>query len=93
MVRIYEFLKRTGIGDRDDLARRLGVSRKAVDSWSSGGRNPTYDMCIQLMELGMTVEELFGYPYPSTAAPRSELKDVARELLEEIKEELRNEER
>ena len=38
-------------------------------------------------------EELFGYPYPSTAAPRSELKDVARELLEEIKEELRNEER
>jgi transcriptional regulator with XRE-family HTH domain len=91
MVRIYDFIKRVGIGSRDELAKRLGVSRKTVDSWATGARNPTHEMDIQLYELGITTEELFGYPYPSTAAPRSELKDVARELLEEIKEELKNE--
>lgn len=89
MVRIYEFLKRTGIGDRDELAKRLGVSRKAVDSWSSGGRNPTYDMCIQLMELGMTVEELFGYPYPSSASPRGDMDETVKAIVAGLKEELK----
>lgn len=90
MVRIYDFIKRVGIGSRDELAKRLGVSRKAVDAWATGGRSPTYDMCIQLLELGMTVDELFGYPYPSTATQRSELKEVAKELAKEIREELRH---
>ena len=90
MIRIYDFIRRVGIGSRDELAKRLGVSRKTVDAWATGSRYPTHEMEIQLLELGMTVEELFGYPYPSTASPRSELKDVARELLEEIREELRN---
>ena len=89
MVRIYDFLKRTGIGDRDELARRLGVSRKAVDSWSSGWRNPTYDMCIQLMELGMTVEELFGYPYPSSASPHGDMGETVKAIVAGLKVELK----
>ena len=91
MVRIYDFIKRVGIGSRDELAKKLGVSRKTVDAWATGARNPTHEMDIQLYELGMTTEELFGYPYPSTASPRSEMKELAKELIEEIREELRNE--
>lgn len=67
MVRVKEFIKRVGIADHDALAEKVGVSKKTVDSWSSGGRTPTYDVCVKLLELGMTVEELFGKPYPSSA--------------------------
>lgn len=67
MLKIQEFIKRVGIADHEELAEKVGVSKKAVDSWSSGGRTPTYDVCHKLLELGMTVEELFGKPYPSSA--------------------------
>lgn len=72
MVRVQKFIKRVGIADHDALADKLGISRKAVDSWSSGSRNPTYDMCVKLLDLGMTVEELFGKAYQSSASTADE---------------------
>lgn len=90
MIRVYEFVKRVGT-TREELAKRLGVGEGTLKAWNYGDRKPTYDMCMALLESGMTVEELFGYPYPSTASPKSEMKELAKELLEEIREELRNE--
>lgn len=72
MVKIKEFIRRAGIRDQEDLADRLGVKRSAVASWSSGERNPTYDTCVRLLDLGMTVEELFGKAYPSTVGALDE---------------------
>lgn len=67
MVNIKEFIRRAGLKGQDDLAERLGVKTSAVSAWSSGKRTPTYEMCERLLELGMTVEELFGKPYQSSA--------------------------
>lgn len=67
MVNVQEFIKRAGIANHWELAKLLGIKRGTVDSWSSGERTPTYEMCERLLKLGMSVEELFGHPYPSTA--------------------------
>lgn len=66
MIKIQEFIKREKIADHEELAMKIGVSKRAVDSWSSGARTPTYEACQKLLELGMTVEELFGKPYRSS---------------------------
>ena len=67
MMKVQEFTKRVGI-NLEDLAKKLGVKPSAVYAWSAGKRTPTYDMCVKLMECGMTVEELFGKPYLSSVA-------------------------
>lgn len=65
---IQNFIKREKIADHEELAKKVGVSKRTVDSWSSGARTPTYEVCQKLLELGMTVEELFGKPYRSSIA-------------------------
>ena len=66
-IRIKEFMRRVGIASREELADRLGVKKETVDSWATGERNPTLAKAKEILELGMTVEELFGKPYPSSA--------------------------
>ena len=72
MVNVQEFIRRVGISDHEELAQKLGIKKGTVDSWSSGSRSPTYEVCVRLLELGMTVEELFGKPYPSSARTADE---------------------
>lgn len=66
MMKVQEFIERMGFDGHEDLAKRIGVKKGTVSSWSAGDRTPTYDMCVKLLELGMTVEELFGKPYLSS---------------------------
>lgn len=75
MVDIHGFIVRAGIADHTELAARLGTKKSTVDSWSSGARTPTYEMCLKLLELGMTVEELFGKPYLSSVGKVHEALD------------------
>lgn len=89
MVNVKEFIKRVGIPNHGELAKMLGIKRGTVDSWSAGDRNPTYEMGEKLLKLGMSVEELYGYPYPSTAgAAESDFNRkasfVMRKLIENI---------
>lgn len=63
---IQGFIDRVGIADHEALAERLGTKKSTVDSWSSGVRYPKFEMIQKLLELGMTVEEVFGKPYPSS---------------------------
>ena len=68
---IKEFLAREGeklgIRKQEDLARELGVSSQTVSNWVKGKKFPTHETEFRLLQMGMTVEELFGYPYPSSA--------------------------
>ena len=68
---IKEFLARDGeklgIRTQEDLARELGVSGQTVSNWVKGKKFPTHETEFRLLQMGMTVEELFGYPYPSSA--------------------------
>lgn len=83
MIDINGFIKRTGIKGHEELAEKLGTTRKAVSSWSCGDRKPTFDMVEKLYKLGMTTEEIFGRPYPSS------VKSTALELDEASKDALR----
>lgn len=75
MVNVQGFIDRVGIADHFELAAKLGVKKSTVDSWSSGARTPTYDVCVKLLDLGMTVEELFGKPYQSSVSKTHEAFD------------------
>lgn len=66
-LKIKEFIDRAGIRRKEDLAEMLGVSPQTLSNWASGKTYPTHEMEEKLLKMGMTVEELFGYPYPSSA--------------------------
>lgn len=76
MVNVKEFIARIGIA-QDELAKRLGLKPSTVYSWTSKGTTPTYDVCVKLLEMGMTVEELFGKPYLSSISATHEELDAA----------------
>ena len=59
--------ERQGVHKQEDLAKMLGVSDQTVSNWVKGKTFPTHETEDKLLKMGMTVEELFGYPYPSSA--------------------------
>lgn len=65
-MKIQEFTKRVGFKKLEDLADAIGAKKSTVYAWSAGTRTPTYEMCVKLLEAGMTVEELFDKPYISS---------------------------
>jgi len=85
MVKVKEFIARMGIKSQEELAERLNIKPSAVYSWTIGKRTPTYEMCVALLELGMTVEELFGKSYPSCARKTVlELDETSKEALRRL---------
>ena len=76
MVNVKEFTARVGIS-QEELADTIGVKPATVYSWTSKNRTPTYDVCVKLLELGMTVEELFGKAYQSSVRKTHEEFDAA----------------
>lgn len=54
------FRERCGYRTKSDLARELGLSSQVVSMWESGEREPSFQVAKRLLELGATVEELFG---------------------------------
>lgn len=65
MIRIKEFTKRIGIS-QEELAKALGVSSNTVSMWANGKRYPTHLAGKAMLDMGMTTEELYGKPYPSS---------------------------
>lgn len=69
-INVKDFLaregERLGIRKQDELAARLGVSDQTVSNWVKGKSFPVHQTEYELMRMGMTVEELFGYPFPSS---------------------------
>lgn len=85
MVNVKEFIKRVGIRDQDELAERLGVAKGTISMWATGKRNPTYETGRQLLEMGMTVEELYGKAYPSTVADLNQKSDTLEYIADSLK--------
>ena len=69
-LRIKEFLAREGarlgIKKQEELAARLGVSDQTVSNWVKGKTFPTHQTEVELYEMGMTTEEIFGKAYRSS---------------------------
>ena len=85
MLDINGFIKRVGLKGHEELAEKLGTTRKAVSSWSCGDRKPGYDMIDKLYKLGMTTEEIFGFPYRSSVMSVGEMETEAAGALERLK--------
>lgn len=62
-VGIRKFRERMNFRSQNDLANALGVIQANVSSWESGRSYPGFKIIIKLLQLGITVEELFGVTY------------------------------
>jgi DNA-binding XRE family transcriptional regulator len=59
---LESFLQRSGY-NQTTLAAVLNTSSQNVNRWNTGVGKPGFEICKKLLELGMTVEELFGVEY------------------------------
>lgn len=61
MPSFEKFLLRTG-RSKADLLRDLGQDPKSslIAAYVSGRSMPSYEMCVKLLNAGMSIEELFG---------------------------------
>jgi transcriptional regulator with XRE-family HTH domain len=52
---------------QNELSKMLGCKNNTTYSnWETGKRDPSFEIVLKLLELGATVEELFGVEYAST---------------------------
>ena len=75
-----------------ELSKRLDTTPGNVNRWAKGDGVPSYELCVKLLRLGMTVEELFGVDYkpqqPSAGQPSPEFLNAHPELMEGVQEQL-----
>jgi putative transcriptional regulator len=49
---------------QDDLGKRVGVSRQAINALETGKHDPSLDLAYRLaVEFGLTVEQIFENPH------------------------------
>ena len=79
-------MDRLGFRTKEQFGNALGCTHGLVSQWSSGKTRPSYDMCRKLLELGATVEELFGVdcrgscPHAAQEPEPSGMPDWARRM-------------
>lgn len=59
-VNFNDFMRRLGCRNQSELAEKLGIAQSSLSAWGSGFRSPRYEDCKRLLQMGMSVEELFG---------------------------------
>lgn len=62
-INIKAFRERVGYKTQMALAKELGIGTANVSEWELGKGRPSYAILEKLLELGATVEELFGFEY------------------------------
>ncbi len=67
-MEIQSFLARKGYS-QTSLAEKLGTTSQNVNRWVTGVGVPSYEFCKKLLELGMTIGELFGIELSEMAPP------------------------
>jgi len=58
-IDVARFLKRKGL-TQQELAKKIKCSLGLVGGWASYRGVPSYEKCIELLQMGMTISELFG---------------------------------
>lgn len=87
-MNLQKFLDRTNM-TRSALASTLGVDVSAVTNWCNGNNTPKYSMCVQLLKMGVLIEELFDEEVSSVAekqffSKKSKVSDFTNEECSEI---------
>lgn len=67
-MEIQSFLARKGYS-QTSLAEKLGTTSQNVNRWVTGVGVPSYEFCKKLLELGMTIGELFGIELSEMTPP------------------------
>ena len=64
MIDLESFLKREKL-TKAALCRKIGIDPKSslLSAYEKGRSCPSYEICVELLKAGMTVEELFGVEY------------------------------
>lgn len=57
-MNIQAFLERTH-QTGTELAAKLNVDGSAVSNWCKGKNTPKYTVCLQLLKMGVKIEEIF----------------------------------
>ena len=76
---LFSFLRRKNMSQAD-LSKALETTPGNVNRWAKGDGVPSYDLCKKLLELGMTIQELFGISLADAAPPTGDgefLEDMA----------------
>ena len=87
-MEIQNFMKEHGYS-QTDLAKMLNTSVQNVNKWVNGRGVPSYEFCQRLLQIGMSVEDLFGIQVGSQNASRLEPMTTA-EFIDILKETLDN---
>jgi len=83
---IKEFRLRLGIKTQAEFAKILNVHQTSVSSWERGKGNPSFEEAKRLLDMGATVEELFGVSYSTKGGSvvDSEFKEKVIAVLTEV---------
>ena len=66
-----------------DLAKSIDATPANVNRWAKGEGVPSYELCVKLLEQGMTTEELFGLTLPKQVSESDDL-DLERKVKDII---------
>ena len=70
---IKNFRERMSL-NQAELAEKLGIIQQNISVWESGRGNPSFQVAKKLLEMGATVEEIFGINY--SYDPYNAMNDV-----------------
>lgn len=73
-MNLFSFLSRNKMSQAE-LAKSLDTSPANVNRWAKGEGVPSYELCVKLLELGMTNEELFGISVKTKPPKVASLKE------------------
>lgn len=79
---LFSYLTRKKMSQAD-LAKSLDTTPANVNRWAKGEGVPSYELCVKLLEQGMTTEELFGLTLPKQVSESDDL-DLERKVKDII---------
>ena len=65
------------------------MTPQTVSKWIKGKQYPPHETEQKMLDMGMTVEELFGKPYPSSAKSKGAMWEVMENHLEMMLDDIR----
>lgn len=79
-IDLQQFLQRVN-KSQADLAKDLGTTPGNVNRWAKGDGAPGYDLCVSLLEMGMTTEELFGVTVKQNVVNDDDFEKKVKEII------------